>query len=435
MTTQIEIWPLKRWALLLAILLQIGVKAQENRLVRILRQIPGIEIHSADSSGFEAFYEIGFPQLLDHRHPEKGTFLQRVIIGHAGYDLPVVMVTEGYSADHVTPYTLEEPTALLGANQVYVEHRFFSKSRPANPDWSCLDEWQTASDYHAIKQTLGQVYTGAWVATGASKGGQTTLAYDVYYPNEMAAYIPYVAPVNMKKIDSRIRHHFTVVGTATDRERILQMQYRWLRDKASIFPEWQKLCKQAGYEFPTLGDLQAYEYSVLEFPFSFWQYTAEPASLPNPDTTDAQKMAIWLINIVPPFWFTPAANAFDAAMYEFYTQLGYYEYDERPFRKYLSRRDYPNDAFLPSGVAAHWDKSYQRKLKKFLASCPEHILFIYGECDPWGATAANLPAGCESTKLVQHLGTHGAQISSLDSNQRAVALQLIEKWVKTPVKP
>jgi hypothetical protein len=144
-------------------------------------------------------------------------------------------------------------------------------------------------------------------------------------------------------------------------------------------------------------------------------------------------MAKFLFQIVPPFWYTEAAKPYQAANYQFYTQLGYYEYDEKPFRKYLKNKDYPNSAFVPADAAIVWDQSYIEKLKKFINGNPQNMIYIYGEADPWGATAAEIKPGSGSLKMVQAGGTHGAQISTLNPEQRKLVIETLEKWLEIDI--
>ena len=145
-------------------------------------------------------------------------------------------------------------------------------------------------------------------------------------------------------------------------------------------------------------------------------------------------MAKFLFQIVSPFWYTEIAKAYQAANYQFYTQLVYYEYDEKPFRKYLKNKDYPNSAFVPDNVDIIWDPSYQQQLKKFIESNPQHMLYIYGELDPWGATAAEIIPDSGSLRLVQKGGTHGASISTLSQEQKKQAIETLEKWLEMDIE-
>ncbi|MFX8766579.1 hypothetical protein ABTM49_20540, partial [Acinetobacter baumannii] len=66
-----------------------------------------------------------------------------------------------------------------------------------NPvDWKQLTIKNAADDLHAIVSSLKRLYKGKWVATGASKGGQTSLFYKCYYPTDVDATVAYVAPIN-----------------------------------------------------------------------------------------------------------------------------------------------------------------------------------------------------------------------------------------------
>jgi hypothetical protein len=140
-------------------------------------------------------------------------------------------------------------------------------------------------------------------------------------------------------------------------------------------------------------------------------------------------LAMFLVQIVNPYWFTESTDQFAPATYQFYTQLGYYEYNERPFRKYLKHKDYPNSAFGPKGIDMKWDKSYIKKLKGFMQNKPQHMIFIYGESDPWGATAAEIKAGSGSLKMMRKNGTHGTNIRSLEKAQMDEVYQTLKEWL------
>lgn len=419
---------LQRLIILLAFL-PLTSLAQESEIYAFLKAIPGIEIQKKDTTAFKEFYIIMLPQAVDHNNPESPQFKQRIFVGHEGNDRPTVMETEGYGADWVTSKTMSEPTKLLKANQLYVEHRYFGPSTPSPVDWKYLNAEQDAGDYHYIRTLFGQVYKGKWIATGVSKGGQTATEYKVFYPDDVDVTIPYVAPINFARLDPRIDAHFKKVGTKSQRKHIKEIQLYLLKNKKTVLPEWFKISAKAGFTFTSVDAESAYDYSVLEFPFSFWQYTADESKLPDLKTATPDKMALYLAQMVPPFWYTDAAKVFQPANYQFYTQLGYYEYDEKPFRKYLKNKDYSNSAFVPEDAAVVWDPSYQEKLKAFINSSPQRMIYIYGEADPWGATAADIQPGSGSLKMVQAGGTHGAHIATLSPEQRKIVIGTLEKWL------
>jgi len=408
--------------------------AQDSELYKFLKTIPGAEVEKKDTTLFKEFYVVMLPQLVDHNNTSGTIFKQRIFVGHEGFDRPTVMETEGYGAEWMNPNLQSEVTRLLKGNQLYVEHRYFGASTPNPVEWKYLTSEQDAGDYHYIRTLFGQVYKGKWIATGVSKGGQTATAYKVFYPEDVDVTIPYVAPLNYELFDPRIGRHFKTAGTKNQRKHIKDIQVYLLKNKNEVLPEWKKITDKVGFKF-TFVDLEsAYDYSVLELPFSFWQYTADESKLPDLKTATPDLMAKFLIQIVSPFWYTEAANVFEAANYQFYTQLGYYEYNEKPFRKYLKNQDYPNSAFMPEDAAIVWDPSYQEKLKKFIEGNPQHMIFIYGELDPWGATAAQIKPGTGSLVMVEKGGTHGAQISTLSAEQNKLVIETLEKWLEMDIE-
>ncbi len=416
------------------LLLPLLSAAQDSELYKFLKAIPGAGVIKRDTSAFSEFYILMLPQLVDHKNPSGASFMQRIFVGHEGFDKPTVMETEGYDAQWVTPRVKTELSSLLHGNQLYVEHRYFGASVPNPIDWKYLTAEQDAGDYHYIRGLLGQIYKGKWVASGVSKGGQTATEYKLFFPDDVDVTVPYVAPLNYQRLDSRIDKHFKTVGKREQRKHIKDIQLYLLKNKSKVLPEWKAIAAKNGLKFTIIDDESAYDYSVLEFPFSFWQYTADESRLPDLKTTSPGKMASYLIQIVPPFWYTDAANVYQAANYQFYTQLGYYEYDEKPFKKYLKNKDYPNSAFVPPNVPIVWDPSYQEKLKKFINGKPQHMIYIYGESDPWGATGAEIKPGSGSLKMVKAGGTHGTQIATLSPEQRKLVIETLDSWLGMDIR-
>ena len=78
---------------------------------------------------------------------------------------------------------------------IFVEYRYFLESTPEPKDWQYLTAENSADDLHAITTAFKNIYSGKWIATGISKGGQTTLLYRTFYPDDVDISIPYVAPL------------------------------------------------------------------------------------------------------------------------------------------------------------------------------------------------------------------------------------------------
>ena len=84
------------------------------------------EIKPLEKGEFAEKYVTYFNQPLDHQHPEKGSFRQRVVVSHIGFDRPTVIVTEGYGASYaLNPKYREELSKMFNTNMVFVEYRYF----------------------------------------------------------------------------------------------------------------------------------------------------------------------------------------------------------------------------------------------------------------------------------------------------------------------
>ena len=69
-----------------------------------------------------------------------------------------------------------------GANQISVEHRFYGDSVPHPTPWKYLTVWQQAADEHHVAQVFKKLYQARWLVTGVSKGGETAIFHDYFYP-------------------------------------------------------------------------------------------------------------------------------------------------------------------------------------------------------------------------------------------------------------
>ena len=130
----------KRFFALLSLLFAVlFVNAQNSDVEKMLKEVKVVtgfeKIEKADTT--RSYYLMKVTQLLDPKNPAAGTFEQRVMLGHRGYDRPMVIVTEGYGADYAfnSPRYMEELTKIMDANILFVEYRYFSGSMPQPCNW------------------------------------------------------------------------------------------------------------------------------------------------------------------------------------------------------------------------------------------------------------------------------------------------------------
>lgn len=422
-------------ALLLFVLLSASASSfAQTVLEQKINAISAIkEIRPLETSEFSEKYVTYFTQPLDHRHPEKGSFRQRVIVSHVGFDRPTVIVTEGYGAAYaLRSQYREELSKLLNANMIFVEYRYFLESTPEPKDWQYLTAENPADDLHAITTAFKNIYPGKWIATGISKGGQTTLLYRTFYPDDVDISVPYVAPLCYGVEDGRHEPFLHKVSTPENRKKIEDFQLEALKRKATLLPRFEKYCTEKNYSFRAPIE-EIYDYSVLEYSFALWQWGTPISSIPATTASDDEIFS-HLLAISEPGYFTadsPNASFFVQAARE----LGYYGYDVQPFKQYLSIQSsegYLHRLMLPEELKdMPFDKTLSKKITKFLKKQDPKMIFIYGQNDPWTAAGVTWLKNKKNIHVfIQPNGSHLARINTLPEAEKAKVMELINEWLK-----
>ena len=423
-------------SLLLALYLLPLTIAAQTALQEKLKAISHItEIKPLESKEFAEKYVTYFTQPLDHNRPELGNFRQRVIVSHIGFDRPTVIVTEGYGAGYaLSPRYREELSRMFNTNMIFVEYRYFLESTPAPRDWQYLTAESSADDLHAVFEAFKKIYPGKWISTGISKGGQTTMLYRTFYPDDVDISVPYVGPLCYGVEDGRHEPFLRQVGTAEERKAIEDFQLEVLKRKATLLPRFEKHCAEKGYEF--FGSIEEiYDYSVLEYSFALWQWGTPVNTIPANDADDDAIYKHFMAISEPSYFAKGGGN--ESFFVQAARELGYYGYDIRPFKKYLSinsSKGYLKKLMLPED-AKHikFDKTLSKKITKFLKKNDPKMVFIYGEIDPWSAAA---PMWLDTSKkknmhmFVQPRGSHRARINTLPEEMKQEAISIIKGWLE-----
>lgn len=372
-------------------------------------------------------------QQLDWKDEAEGSFAQRVIIKHRGFDRPTVMVTEGYGAAYALhPGYQEELSTLLEANLVFVEHRYFLESTPQPCDWSHLTVENSAGDYHHIRNLLRKVYPGKWFTTGISKGGQTTMFYRTFYPNDVDGSVSYVAPLNKSLEDGRHEPFINQAGTAEERARIQEFQMETLKRRATLEPMFADYCSRKGYTF-RVPVSEIFDLAVLEYSFAFWQWGDDVAQIPALTDTDSTYYK-HLIDKCEPSYFaqqTPYTSFNVQAMRE----LGYYGYDTAPFEEYLSiphAEGYMRRVMIPDSLTyIEFDGNLYERVNTFLRENDLPMMFIYGEYDPWSATGVTWLNDKKHIRVfVEPGGSHKARIGTMPEATQKEIKKILKRWTK-----
>ena len=419
--------------LLLLLLVIVSANASNKELYQKLCTLKGvITVDSLPSDYSSEKYVVTIRQPLDHKHPEKGSFTQRVVISHEGFDRPTVLVTEGYGGDYaLNPRYRDELAGLFQTNTVFVEHRYFSGSVPDSVDWQYLTAHNSASDLHIITTLFKQIYPQKWISTGISKGGQTALIYRAFFPNDVDITVPYVAPVSRSAEDGRHEPFLNVVGDKKTRQAILSFQREVLKRRGEIIPLLEKFCMEKQLSF-RISMNEVLDYCVLEYSFAFWQWGTPASQIPaNSATTEV--LFKHLTEISGPDYFATGQPT-QAFFIQAARELGYYGYDIEPFKDLLfirTAKDYLQRIMLPEGITIQFQPELYKKLTNFIETSDPRLIFVYGEYDPWTSVGITKLDGKKNMFVaIQPKGSHRARINTLPDSLRDKVIKTINLWLE-----
>ncbi|GLZ37276.1 S28 family serine protease [Actinokineospora sp. NBRC 105648] len=408
--------------------------SQHTDIAERLRAIPGLTVvsESATPPAGYRFFLLTYKQPVDHRHPRGASFEQRFQLLHKDTARPMVLHTTGYNMS--TNAFRSEPTRLVDGNQISVEQRFFTPSRPSPADWDDLDIWQAATDHHRIVAALKPVYPAKWISTGASKGGMTSVYHRRFYPGDVDGVVAYVAPNDVNNpADRAYDRFFATVGTdAACRTRLEDVQREALKRRTALVAKYQAAATAAGWTFDkVLGSIdKAYEMTVLDTEWAFWQYSLQSdcPTVPAKTATDDELYAF--IDTIAGFAFyadqgiTPYAPYY----YQAATQLGWPQPRFEHLRGLLRYPGlYQANSSLPKDLRSPHDPRAMIDVDKWVRSQGSQFLFVYGSNDPWGAEQF-VPSRRDSHLYVAPGANHGANIAALVPAERDAATATLQRW-------
>ncbi len=425
----------------------ISALAQEVSFAERLAAIPQVkEIRTLESDFFPEKYVLYFEQPIDHNDPSVGTFLQRVFVGNIHPDSATVVVAEGYGAYYADrPRYAEELSQIFNANNVVVEHRYFLESFPfrehledqeavyETTDWSYLTGIQAANDIHCVIEALKEIYTGKWISTGISKGGQNTMIHRAYFPDDVNISVPYVGPLCWSDYDGRHEKFIAeYAGTPEEREAIFNYQVELLLRKEALMPSFNNYCAEKNLKFH-LSNEEVYDYCVLEFSFAFWQWGFPVDQIPAKEATN-EEVFKYMMAICGPDYFTTWTST-SPFFVQAAKELGYYGYDMKPFKKYKkyftikNTKDYQKKLFLPQTQKFEFDDYLYHKINGFLLTTDARILFVYGQFDPWSAVMPADPYKDNIKFYIEPRGSHRARIRTFDAETQEEIIGILSSWL------
>ncbi len=372
-------------------------------------------------------YQIILEEPLDHKHPEKGSFEHYIYLSHIDFDKPMVIETHGYNASNIK----SEVSSLLDANQVAVEYRFYGKSRPNPIPWEYLTNDQAVADYHVIVTKLKQLYSGKWISTGISKGGETALIYKSKYPKDVAIVMPYVAPLINTCEDPRTTEHINTVGAPECRAKITAFQRAVLENRSAVMTVFSDYAATNKMQFTQIPMNEALEYAVLEFSFSFWQWGGKCDEIPQPNASPAA-LFDYLNKIVGVGTYNDKGfYNYLPSFYQHLSELGYYGFDLTPVADLLTIvKSSSNDRFEPKDVKISYNPKYIKKVRKYVENKGDKILYIYGGYDTWFSCAPTPNSNLDALKMVLPTGSHMTRVKDFSIENQTIIKTTLNRWLE-----
>lgn len=424
---------IQRLLICLLVFSSVNLFAQSADLEKALFQLPDVIFERiATPEGYTDAYELHIKQPLDHDHPEKGHFYQRAYLSHRGFDRPTVICTEGYDRPRNRNYEL---TDLIEGNQIDVEHRFFGTSIPAEDifDYQYLNLKQVTADLHKINQLFREIYQGKWLSTGISKGGQTTIFYRYFYPDDVDVSVPYVAPLNLALEEERIYTFLDTVGTDACRKAIYEVQREILKNREYVLPRLKWYAQGAGLKFTYLTLEEAFEYAVLEYPFSFWQLGGDCAEIPSKSDGIEAALEHMMATSGIDFFADAGMEGYASHYYQAGSEMGYYSYETEDFKgllKALPMQPHPSAIFMPDNLPKSFDGKLVNDVYEWLPVNGDRFIYINGNSDTWSATAVRPSDGVDAHWFFLDGLDHGkARIRNMNAAERAQLVEALEGWL------
>lgn len=404
-----------------------------------LRAAPGVTVVSYSEAVDSTQVYLRFEQPVDHDATSGPTFEQQAILYHRDPDAPVVLTTMGSSLYYGFQSDIG---GLVKGNELQLEKRFDGQSRPEDVDWDLLTAEQVAADAHSVVERMQGVYGGPWIGTGHSNGGIDALSHRMFYPDDLAGTVAYVAPALTSLEDPRFHDFFANEADPTCQAAVEKLQVALL---TTLWPDFvasaqTQLDSYAYYgytlTFDRVGGLErSLQLSMIEFPFTFWQYNGLRVcpDVPDPDVDPVAAVEFgtfvaWAANGMSGSDGTLAtAEAYfvQVSAYAGYPSIPTTAIDGLVDADLIGAADF----YLPEGATRPTFDALAPRLQDWIDTDAEDVILIHGGLDPWSAGALDVSlAGPTVHDLRDPDGDHNTMVDNLGPADRDVVIDALADW-------
>ena len=388
-------------------------------------------------------YYFNYKQLVDHNDPSKGTFKQQVVLTFVSKDAPTILHTQGYALtlqpvgkNHNRLDSIGAPDLLwtlskngdndvFDLNSVQVEYRYHGFSLPEGEtnSFKYLSAEQQSKDLHAIVTDLKKALItggGKWLSTGVSKNGMTTAQYayydELYGWNDIDVYVPFVAPIPPVEFDLRIG---TYMLTQSSKAVLadLEKAYRKLVDDKAIADATIEAYKE---KFPSNSQSPIDYYTVATAAIgnlfavqSYGDIDTWKKFIPTENSTPEEYATFFMLDdnddrIYRQNNRRAAAERQDPFAVQIGIDQGNLGYDYTWLLDGRLLTDAEKEALKKQMEDSKNSKpiDLEVKLLENLKTTKKHLVFVYGENDPWTGAAIPDPTNPNVKKHIVPNGTH-----------------------------
>ena len=450
---------------------KVKAEAGDPAVVAALKSIPNVtDIKPFMTEEAGLAYYFNYKNYISHENPSLGTYKQQVVLVYSKAEDPVILHTEGYTLSGVQSgqgnknrldemrfptflYTLSKDYAddndKFNVNCVAVEYRYHGFSLPeGNTDkFTYLNAKEHSADLHAIVTDLKKYLfnkDNKWLSTGVSKSGMATYQYAYYYPNDVDAYFPFVAPLPLQYHDMRIGTYMiksSVKDKLADLKRVFQ---KLASDEAIMAATTDSILKREN-ETSKFSDYEGDDRDTVIFNTiatcmyklfgkqSYGDYDTWTALIPSENASPATYADFFMIDedddrIIRKTSGTRAALVKRKDPYEVQVpvDLGNLAHDYEWFKEDgLSLINGKVKKLIEDNETENKKSKaidLQVKIKDWLTTTNCKMMFIYGEDDPWTGAAIDDPTNPNVQKVIVPHGTHNDYINKWNIYQGAQAV-------------
>jgi hypothetical protein len=348
-------------------------------------------------------------------------------LSHRSVDDPMVINLSGYSG---TAWRVSELCDMYQANQIFIPHRGYTEAEIEPMDWEHLNIEQAAADNHRIVELMRTIYQKEWISTGISKGGMSALFLEYFYPEDADVVVAYAAPMPSGYPDERINNFIKAQGGPQVQAEIRNFQRTLLVNRDSSLFYFAEYADQYGYTYTHVDLETALELGVMEYAVYLWQYMKGDSYFFQTEGIPLREMVRRWYWVTSPGLYSDQRKDFSNLFYyQAFSEFGYYDLDEEPVIDLLQKTDKNGlQLFIPEGVNLEPDLEKMDRIRKWLESQGEQILYIYGGFDPWTAGQVNPGPGLDALKVIQPDANHGVLLQ--DYYHKSDAYNKLEEWLE-----